>query len=166
MKKLIFIHGPNGVGKSTLCKTLNSKIHNSAWLESEWCRMTNPFSFDDEIIKMVEKNISYILRGYLECSTLEYVIFNYGFHGPRKRIFDNILKNLSDIDYKLIPITITCSYEENRIRMVGDGRDEERINRALAVRSIYDSLNNPIIDTTYMNVEEAACRVLEILKGY
>jgi hypothetical protein len=55
-----------------------------------------------------------------------------------------ILKNkeISDIHYKLIPITITCSYEENKIRLVKDGRDEERINRALAVRSIYDSLNN------------------------
>ena len=59
-------------------------------------------------------------------------------------LWQRILKNkkISDIDYKLIPITITCSYEENKIRMVRDGRAEERINRALAVRSIYHSLNN------------------------
>lgn len=164
MKKLIFIHGPNGVGKSTLCKMLNSMISNSAWLESEWCRMTNPFNFSDEIIKMVEKNISFILRSYLECQTLEYVIFSYGFHGPRKRIFDNILKSICDIDYQLIPITVTCSYEENRARMIKDDRDKERISRALASRCIYDSLNNPIIDTTYMSVEETACKVLEIIK--
>ncbi len=166
MKKLIFIHGPNGVGKSTLCKVLNSKLYNSAWLESEWCRMTNPFAFNDEIINMVEKNISFMLRSYLECSTLEYVIFNYGFHGPRKQIFDNVLRNLNDISYRLIPITITCSYEENRIRMMLDGRDEERIRRALDARSIYDNLNNPIIDTTCLSVEETASRVLEIIKAY
>lgn len=164
MKKLIFIHGPNGVGKSTLCRILNSKIQNSAWLESEWCRMTNPFSFNDEIIRMVEKNISFMLRSYLECSTLEYVIFNYGLHGPRKQIFDNILKNISDMDYELIPIVITCSYDENRTRMIRDGRDEERISRALAVRNIYDNSDNPTIDTTDMSVEKAVYKVLEIIK--
>ena len=30
----------------------------------------------------------------------------------------------------------------------GYGRDEDRISRALAVRSIYDSLDKPTIDTT------------------
>jgi len=166
LKKLIFIHGPNGVGKSTLCKILNSKIQNSAWLESEWCRMINPFAFNDEIIKMVETNISFMLRSYLECSTIEYIIFNYGFHSPRKQIFDNILKNLSDLNYQLIPITVTCSNEENRARMIKDGRNEERISRALAVRSIYDRLDNPTIDTTHMSIEETSYRVLEILKEY
>lgn len=166
MKKLIFIHGPNGVGKSTLCKNLNLKIPNSAWLESEWCRMTNPFTFNEEIIKMIEKNISFMLRSYLECSSLEYIIFNYGFHGPRKKIFENILKNLSDIEYKLIPITLTCSYDENRIRMIKDGRDRDRIDRALSVRDIYDSLGYPVIDNTDLNVEETIYRVLEILGKY
>lgn len=166
MKKLIFIHGPNGVGKSTLCRILNLKVQNSAWLDSEWCRMTNPFIFNDEIIKMVEKNISSMLRSYLECTTIEYVIFSYGFHGQRKKIFENILKYLSDIEYQLIPITVTCSYEENRARMIKDGRDEERIDRALSARNIYDSYHYPAIDTTEISTEETVYKVLEILKGY
>lgn len=166
MKKLIFIHGPNGVGKSTLCKKLNTQLKNSAWLESEWCRMTNPFVFNDEIIKMVEKNISFMLRSYLECTSVEYVIFNYGFHGPRRKIFENILKNLSDIEYKLIPITITCNHEENRARMIKDGRDKERIERALSVRDIYDGLEYLSIDTTDISVEESIFKVLEIVNGY
>lgn len=66
MKKLIFIQGPNGVGKSSLCKILNQQINNSAWLESEWCRLTNPFLFNDEIIKMVKNNVSFMLRSYLD----------------------------------------------------------------------------------------------------
>lgn len=66
MKKLIFIHGPNGVGKSTLCKKLNQVLSNSAWLESEWCRCINPFNFKQEIELITEKNMSFILRSYLE----------------------------------------------------------------------------------------------------
>ena len=164
MKKLIFIHGPNGVGKSTLCKALYSIIKNSAWLESEWCRMTNSFTFDNEIIEMVERNISFMLRSYLECSSLEYVIFNYGFHGPRRQIFDKVMNNLSDIKYEFVPITITCSYKENRARMIKDGRDEERINRALSVRNLYDGLEYPAIDTTHLSVEETVFIIEEILK--
>jgi hypothetical protein len=66
------------------------------------------------------------------------------YQNQQECLSQRILKNkeISDIDYKLIPITITCSYEEDKIRMVKDGRDEERINQALAVRSIYDSFNN------------------------
>jgi hypothetical protein len=127
--------------------------------------MTNPFVFSDEIIKLVEKNISFMLRSYLECTEIECVIFNYGFHGPRKKIFENILKNLSDIEYKLIPITVTCSCEENRTRMIKDGRDKERIERALSVRKIYDGLGYASIDTTDISVEETVYKVLEIVKG-
>lgn len=165
MKKLIFIHGPNGVGKSTLCKALNKTILNSAWLESEWCRMTNPFTFTEEIISLVERNITFMLRSYLECSSLEYIIFNYGFHGPRQQIYDNVINNLRDLEYTFIPITITCSTEENIWRMIQDGRDNERINRALSSRSLYYNLNYPRIDTTNMTVEETIYQVLDIIKG-
>ena len=47
-----------------------------------------------------------------------------------------------------------------------DGRDEDRINRALAVRHIYDNLDNPTVDTTDMNCEETVYKILEILKDY
>lgn len=165
MKKLIFIHGPNGVGKSTLCKALHASLPDSAWLESEWCRMTNPFAFTDEIIRMTERNMTSLLRNYLECSLLEYVIFNCGFHGPRKQIFNNVIRNLRDIDYELVSVTITCSPEENELRMIKDGRDEERIRRALAVRDLYDGLGYPVIDTTNLTVEETVGKVIDIVKS-
>lgn len=106
------------------------------------------------------------MRSYLECSLLDYVIFNYGFHGPRKQIWDHVLQNLSDLNYQLLPITITCGEEENRARMVKDGRDTARIERALAVRSLYDGLDCPIIDTTGLTVEDTVNKVLEIVMDY
>ena len=59
MKKLVFIHGPNGVGKSTTCELLHNKLINSAWLESEWARRINPFEFNEEIELLTEKNITH-----------------------------------------------------------------------------------------------------------
>lgn len=83
MKKLLFIHGPNGVGKSSACRLLHERLPNSAWLESEWCRRTNPFAYTPEIEVLAERSISFLLRNYLECSQVDCVIFSYGFHGPR-----------------------------------------------------------------------------------
>ena len=163
MKKLIFIHGPNGVGKSTLCKHLLGQLPNSAWLESEWCRMTNPFTFNPEIIAMVERNMTYLLRNYLECNMLEYVIFNYALHGPRRQIAANVFHNLEGLEFQFVPIIITCSEAENIRRMKADGRDEELIKRSLSVRKVYEGQATPIIDTTSLTVAEAGRRVMDMV---
>lgn len=163
MKSLIFIHGPNGVGKSTVCEALHRGLDNSAWLESEWARRINPFRLDDEIAKLTEKNMTSVLRNYLETESVEYVIFNWGFHNGRKKVFDKVIKNLSDLDFKYKPITLNCDREENIKRMRLDGRSEQRIERSLLVRSIYDSLEFPSIDITYLDKDEIVDRIIEMV---
>jgi len=165
MKKLIFIHGPNGVGKSSLCKALHVRLENSAWVESEWCRCINPFIFNEEVELLTEKNMTQLIRSYLECSFIEYVILDWGLHGPRGKILKNVLENLRDLDYLYIPVTIKCSEDENIRRMLGDGRDSDRVERALKVRCIYEELPYPCIDTTDMTVDLAADEAIKIING-
>lgn len=166
MKKFIFIHGPNGVGKSTLCKALNKRLINSAWLESEWCKMTNPFHYSNDTTELAISNMTSILVNYLKCSSIDYIIFNYGFHGPRKMIFEKVMENISNNKFKYIPITITCDVEENINRMIGDSRSVDRIERAINYRSLYNNLNNPLIDTTKLSVDETVDRVLKIINNH
>jgi len=159
-KKLIFINGPAGVGKTSVCKGLHSILSNSALLESEWCRYINPFIFNSEIESMTEKNMTCILRNYLECSLLNYVIFNWGLHYPRKQIFDNVMDNLNDITFELLPITLMCNKESHVERMIQDGRDQERIDRSIKSRDIYIGLTNLIIDTTKLSINETVNQIL------
>jgi cytidylate kinase len=164
MNTLIFLHGPNGVGKSSVCKTLHHRLRPSARLESEWCRMTNPFILNKESIALTITNMTHMLRSYLSCSWLDYVIMSYGFHGARQQIWDTVRSNLEGIPYTFVPITLTCDTEKNIARMTRDGRDQARITRVMSVRGIYDALPYPRIDTTHLTIGQVADRVVEIVK--
>jgi hypothetical protein len=123
--------------------------------------MINPFDLTPEIEALAERHISVLLRGYLECSLVEHVIFTYGLHGPRKRIWERVLHNLQDLSFHLLPITLTCSEEENIRRMIQDGRDAAGyIQRSLQSRAVYDGLPYPVIDTTGLSVEETVDHIL------
>jgi hypothetical protein len=165
MKTFLFIHGPNGVGKSTVCRRLLQRLPHSAWLESEWCRMINPFDLTLEIESLAERHISVLLRGYLECSLVDTVIFCYGFHGPRKRIWERVLHNLQDLSFHLLPITLTCSEEENARRMIQDGRNAAGyLQHALQTRVVYEGLPYPVIDSTGLSVEGTVEKILAMLQ--
>lgn len=165
MKSLVFIHGPNGVGKSTVCRLLHQALPHSAWLESEWARMINPFTLTAEVEDLSEKNISFLLRSYLTCTSVRCVIFNYGLTGPRKGIWERVLEALSDLDYKLIPIVLTCDTDENVRRMASDGRDNGRIQRAVAARHIYQNQPCRTIDTTNLTPDETVEILIQAIRG-
>lgn len=165
MKKLVFIHGPNGVGKSTVCKLLLESLDQAAWLESEWVRMMRPFKLDEEISVMTVENMSFILRSYLQCSQIDTVILNWGLHGTRKKMFEEVLHNLKDLEYEYYPIIVTCSEIENISRMIKDKRSKERIERAIEVRHIYDKGECPVIDTTYLSPHKTVDKIKKLIKN-
>jgi hypothetical protein len=114
---------------------------------------------------LAASNMSALIRSYLGCSLVDHVILCYGLHGPRKRIFENVLASLGDLEFRLLTITLTCSEEENIRRMAADGREPERIQGSLRTRPIYDQVENSVIDTTHMTVEATVERILDVLKA-
>ena len=127
----------------------------------------NPFSFSHEEIEIVISNISTMMINYFRASTIENVIFQYGFHGVRKQIFDCILGKLeaSGISYAFCPVILECRLEENINRMLKDGRDAGRIHRAIQkTRDIYDEYNYPRIDSTGLTPEETAEGIMQTLE--
>jgi hypothetical protein len=74
------------------------------------------------------------------------------------------MANISGLDYEFVPVVLTCEVTENVRRMKEDGRDEERIRRAMDhSRAVYDSLPYTSIDTTNLTVDEVVDRVCELL---
>ncbi len=159
MKKLITILGPNGVGKSTTAKTFVETYANTAYVDAEWCRYMNPFSFTEETKCVVIENIICLLYNYFSCSEIDTVVFPYGWHKGRKKIYERIIEKLKGkgIDFDEHIIVLKCSESENVKRSLADGRDAERIKRGIEnTFDFYNGFEYPYIDTTSMTPSEVA----------
>lgn len=165
-RKLIIINGTMGVGKSTVCRELNKRLDKSVWLDGDWCWMMNPFIVNEENKKMVENNIVYLLRNFLMNSSFDYVIFDWVIH--KEYIFDSILQRLNDLKFDVTKITLTCSEEALRSRILKDVhenlRDEDCIDRSLERLALYKDMNTEKIDTSDISVSETVDKVIEVIQ--
>ena len=58
MKQLIVIIGPNGVGKTTTAKKIVEQYENVAYVDSDWCRVMNPFAFTESTKDTITENVT------------------------------------------------------------------------------------------------------------
>jgi len=169
MKRLILVCGPNGVGKTTACQRLLEALPRSAYIDSDWCRMMNPFAFDAATTEIIRANIAALMRNYFRSPVTENVIFSYGFHGPRQRIFQGVRHDLdmSGVAYQFCPILLECSLQEQRRRLMASGRDSARIERAIRnTRHVYSACAYPAVDTTDLTVPQTVEGILLLLADY
>ena len=161
MKSLFFLCGPNGIGKTSIGKEIIRILPNSAYVDSDPCRLMNPFVLDDNTIPAISKNISDMILNYFHCSVIETVVFTYGFHGRRAEVFENVIRQISDFPYRFIPYLLWCDEDENIRRMKNDGRDASRIEQAIdQSRRAYDGISYKRIDITRLSIHQAAATIL------
>lgn len=161
MKKLIVINGTMGVGKTTLCKKLYKSLDKAVWLDGDWCWMMNPWIVNEENVKMVENNITYLLRNYLTNSTFDYVLFDWVLH--REEILDGLLERLRDLEFELKQITLICSEESLRHRMELDHRTQEQIALSIERLKLYKDMSTMKVDTSETTIDEAVERIKYII---
>lgn len=167
MKKLIIINGTMGVGKTATCKELNKKLENSVWLDGDWCWMMNPFVVNEENKQMVLDNITYILKNFINNSSFQYVIFNWVIQ--YEEIFNMILSQLSDLEFHVIKITLTCSEKRLKERIELDIknnlREEECISASLERFPLYKNMNTIKIDNSDISISDTVQRIISIVKS-
>ena len=167
MKKLVVIIGPNGVGKSTTAKRIVNIYDGCAYIDSDWCRVMNPFELTDTSKQTVIENIYCLIRNYLLCDKINTVVFTYSWHGERKYIYEAVINKLLDdgIKFEEKIIILKCSFTENIRRAKEDGRDEERVNRGMEKTfNFYDVFKYPCIDTSLMNPTEIAEQIIRMIE--
>lgn len=168
MKQLIVIIGPNGVGKSTTAKKIVEQCEKTAYVDSDWCRVMNPFAFTEITKQTIAENIYCLLHNYLSCSDINTVVFTYGWHGERKEIYRRVIEKLRNdcIEFKDTIIILKCTRDENIRRATKDGRDEMRIKRGMEMTfSFYDEYDYPCIDTTDMTSAQVALKIKSMINS-
>ena len=165
MKKLIVIVGPNGTGKTTTCECLLPLLGRAAQVDGDWCRAVYPPELTEETLRLNEENVFCMIRNALRCPGIDSVVFSYGYHGHRKALLERVIERLcaDGLEFQVKTVLVTCSEEENVRRMIRDGRDEERIRRAVQKhRVVYEDLDLPTVDSTHLTPEQTAQAVFDI----
>lgn len=157
MKNLLFLCGPNGIGKTTISKEIVRILPKTAYVDSDPCRFMNPFVLDDDTIPTISKNISDLILNYFNCPVVETVVFTYGFHGRRREVFENVIRQISAFQYHFIPYFLWCDEDENIRRMKAGERSTERIARTInESRKVFEDITYKRIDITTLSVNQAA----------
>jgi broad-specificity NMP kinase len=160
MPKLVIVNGAPGVGKSTVAKLVFPRLSNSAFLDGDDVWRTNPFEVTEHTKAIVEKNIPFLLRSYLEAG-YEYVLLAWVMH--RQEIIDLVLAELSDLDFEVHVFTLVA--EESVVQDRWRHRTGREGDSSLVADRLRQSkaLESTKIDTTDLGPEEIAERILNAL---
>lgn len=167
MKRLIFVNGAMGAGKTTVCRELKEMLQPSVFLDGDWCWDMSPFVVTAETQQLVLDNICGMLNRFLACDAFENVIFCWVMH--RQEIIDGILARLEtgDADYRLFTLDIT--EEVLRERLGGDiaqgKRTPDVIARSMDRRLACRETLGTKIDVSRISPREAAMRIARVVKG-
>ena len=164
MKRLYFIGGTMGVGKTSVCQELKNKLPNSVFLDGDWCWDTNPSKITEETKKMVIDNISYLINNYLLFSEYDNVIFCWVMH--EQSIIDSLLDRIKATNYKLINISLIAdetTIKERLLKDVNNGiRTIDVIERSIERLHLYNSLNTIKFDTSNKTINEIANEIIDM----
>lgn len=156
-----------GSGKTAACTLLNKSLEKSVWLDGDWGWMINPFIVNEENKNMVEDNLKHLLRNFLNNSSIEYVIFNWVLHTEEG--FQLVLSWVNDLEFDLIKITLTCSQEELKKRLLKDieenRREESIINRSIDRLRMYDKLDTIKLDTSNLTIQQGVDEIIKIINS-
>ena len=163
MKSLVVIGGPMGVGKGAVCRELLTRSDKAVWLDGDWCWMMHPWQVTNETEAMVERNIIVLLRNYLACSAYETVIFDWVL--DKEFVVRTILSGLRDLECRMTRVSLVCTPEELRARLIADARSPSALDEAVLHLPLYQTLEAPCLDTTGLTVSQVVDRVQEMIRA-
>lgn len=164
MKKLYLIGGTMGIGKTTTCQVLKTKLDKSVFLDGDWCWDMHPFVVNKETKKLVLNNICALLNNDIKFNAFENIIFCWVMH--EQSIIDVLLSHLDLKDVKVIAISLVCQKEalEKRIQKdIDQGiRKPDVLARSVERIEMYQKLNTYKIDVSNKTIEEVVEEIIKV----
>lgn len=167
VKRLIFINGTMGIGKTATSRELQNILSKCVFLDGDWCWDMSPFTITNETKQMVIDNISYMLNNFIACSAYDNIIFCWVMH--KQSIIEDILSRLRPGDYKLYKFSLVCSQEALIRRITQDIevgiRTIDTLNRSISRMENYLSMDTVKINVTDINAKCVAYKINEYMEG-
>lgn len=165
MKKLIMIGGTMGIGKTTVSQKLKYTLDKSVFLDGDWCWDMHPFIVNDETKTMVMNNIIYQLNQFINCSSIENIIFCWVMH--EQTIIDDILSQLDLTDCQVYCLSLVCQPNvlKKRIQKDIDSglRNQDVLERSLKRLKIYNKLHTIKIDVSQLSVADVVKMISHLI---
>ena len=161
MKKVIFISGTMGSGKSTVSRLCSEQLTRSVWLDGDWCWMMHPFQVNDQTKAMVLNNITYLLNQFLAQPDFDYILFSWVMDDPEtvRSILNRLLGEFTFYHFTLSP-----SPAQLRRQLQSDIdrglRTPDCLERSLARLPHYDGIDSEKIETTGREPRSIAREIL------
>ena len=109
------------MGKSTVARELLGREDDCVWLEGDDLWRMQPFVVNDVTTKMVEKNIQFVLRSFLDAG-FENIFFTWVMH--RQEIVDRLLEGLNGEQFHFSMFTLVCD-EQTLLRRISQDPGRE-----------------------------------------
>ena len=158
LKKIYIVGGTMGIGKTTACQILKTKLPNAVFLDGDWCWDMHPFQVTEETKAMVLDNICFLLNQFIHCSAYHNIIFCWVMH--EQKIIDEILSRVKADGCAIKTISLLCNQTELVKRLQKDVdkgiRNEDVIQRSISRLERYPKLNTTKIDVSQMTPEQVA----------
>ncbi len=178
-KKLIYISGTTGVGKTTTAKKLVNELNSSVMLDGDWCfEQGSDWHFDKETMERTIDSICYVLNNHLHNPNFDNIIFSWILH--QDNVINQIINYLEENgnQFEFYNITLTCNpkviYSRlvNRIKKTSEEisydnycKDciEEIFNEAIKKIPDFSSLDTYKIDVSDMDLESVVDEILNFV---
>lgn len=165
MKNFLILHGPMGVGKSTVSRHVCHLLQPSALLEGDWCWQIFPFCPHEENKEMALKHMIYLLNSYLHNKNISYLVFNWVLQDDK--IFQKILPFLDLSHAKVHRFALLCEEKalEKRLQKdISTGlREADSIARSRSYLPLYAQTKSQVLDTTNLSPEQVAKRIAHLV---
>jgi len=154
---LVIINGAPGIGKTAVGERLFGLLRNCALLDGDDVWRINPFEVTERTKAIAIRNISFVLRGYIEAG-YEYILLTWVLH--QQAIIDELLGRLCDLDFEVRAFTLVA--EEDVLR----DRWRARAGRWEVPELVVDRLRQSLqtqttkIDTSHLTADAVAEMIL------
>lgn len=167
MKRLIFLRGAMGAGKTSVSHSLMQKLPACAMLDGDWCWTMRPFVVNDETKEMVLSNAAHLLRSFLDCTCIENVVFCWVLQDTEtvKELLSRIGRE--GVEFSLFTLSVSEGELRRRLRadVAAGKREADVIERAVSYLPFFERTEGRRISTDGRTPDECAEEIAAILCG-